>query len=215
MSTLRKIWNWCRRPIKPTSTNFTRLVTPLYVLILIGCLITTTYAAATLLPLMLHFSESDSVAVDEWTDICHGAVVFISLATDAKWVTNHSDKITFLFAVKNISGYANAATFYNNSYVILNSVKLDPSYINISESPFKTLSERQGWSTDWHFTPKASDFVLSDMGIAKGKYIEYSLFLEVDYTVIDLEGIEWSGFFQTSPPNPSLTITIVGGEDAP
>jgi len=93
-------------------------------------------------------------------------------------------------------------------------VKLDPSYINVSESPFRKLSEKQGWSTDWYFTPKASDFVLSCMGISKDKEVQYSLFLEVNYTVIDSDGIMWPGLFQTFPPNPCLTITIVGGEDA-
>jgi hypothetical protein len=196
-----------------------RLVTPLYVSILIGCLIGVlllgTYVAAILLSPIVFFSSSDSVRVSEWTDVCHGAIVHISLATDAKWVTNNTDKITFLFNVQNISGYSNATTFYNNAYIILNNVKLDPSYINISESPFKKLSERQGWSSDWYFTPKANDYVLSSMEISKGKHVQYSLFLEVNYTVIDSEGAEWQGLFQTLPPNPCLTITIVGGNDAP
>ena len=157
----------------------------------------------------------DSVVACEWTDVCHGAVVFISLATDAKWMTNHTYKITFLFSVKNISGCPNATIFYNNSYVILNSVKLDPSYINISESPFKKLSERQGWSVDWYFTPKADDFTLACLGISKGKPINYSLSLEVNYTVIDSNGTEWPCLFQIIPPEPCLTVTIVGGEDAP
>jgi len=152
----------------------------------------------------------DSVACFDWTDVCHGAVVSIYLTTDSLWVTNYSRKITFLFSVKNISGYPNATTFYENSHVILNSVKLDPSYINISESPFKTLSEREAWSTDWYFTPKADDFTLACMGISKGKHIRYSMFLEVKYTVVDSEGVEWQGLFQDS-----ATVTIVGGEDSP
>jgi len=152
----------------------------------------------------------DSVVAFEWTDVCHGAVVFISLATDAKWMTNRTDKITFLFAVQNISGCPNATTFYNNSYVVLNTVKLDPSYINIIESPFEKLSERQAWSVDWYFTHKADDFVLACMGISKDKRTEYPLFLEVNYTVVDSEGFEWHGLFQNW-----ATITIVGGEDAP
>lgn len=158
---------------------------------------------------------ADSVAASEWTDVCHGAMVFISLATDAKWVTNRTDKITFLFAVKNISGCPNATIYYNNSYVILNTVKLDPSYIDVSESPFKNLSERQAWSVDWYFTPKADDHTLACLGISKGKHVKYSLSLEVNYTVIDSSGAEWPGLFQTTPPEPCLTVTIVGGEDAP
>lgn len=157
----------------------------------------------------------DSVESCEWTDVSHGAVVRIYLTTDARWVTNHTYKITFRFSVQNISGSANATTFYNNAYVMLNSVKLDPSYINKSELPFRKLSERQGWSVDWYFTPKADDFNLASMGISRGKHVRYPLFLEVNYTVINSEGVEWPGLFQTLPPNPCLTITIVGGEDAP
>lgn len=157
----------------------------------------------------------DSVAASEWTDVCHGATVFISLATDAKWMTNRTDKIIFLFAVKNISGCPNATTFYNNSYVVLNSVKLDPSYINICEFPFKKLSETQAWSVDWYFTPKADDHTLACLGISKGKHMKYSLSLEVNYTVVDSNSVEWQGFFQHIPPEPCLTVTIVGGEDAP
>jgi len=157
----------------------------------------------------------DDVKCFDWTDVCHGAVVYISLTTDALWVTNYSRKITFFFAVQNISGCPNATTFYNNSYVVLNSVKLDPSYMNLSVSPFKKLSERQAWSIDWYFTPKADDFTLACIGISKGKRIQYFMFLEVDYTVIDSEGVKWPGLFQTLPPNPYATITIVGGEDAP
>jgi len=155
----------------------------------------------------------DSVAASEWTDVCHGAVVFISLATDAKWMTNRTDKISFLFAVQNISGCPNATTFYNNSYVILNGVRLDPSYINLSESPSKNLSERQAWSVDWYFTPKADDYTLACLGMSKGKHIKYSLSLEVNYTVVDSNGTEWPCLFQTAPPKPCLTVTIVGGED--
>jgi hypothetical protein len=120
--------------------------------------------------------------------------------------------------VQNISGYSNATTHYNNTYVILNSIKLDPSYINSSASPLNNLSERQGWSIDWYFTPKANDFTLSCMEISKGKQIQYPLFLEVLYTVVDSEGVEWPGLFQTIPglpPNDCATITIVGGDDAP
>ena len=157
----------------------------------------------------------DSVATSEWTHVCHSAVVFISLATDAKWMTNRTDKITFLFAVKNISGCPNATTYYNNSHIILNSIKLDPSYINMRESPFKKLSERQAWSVDWYFTPKGDDHTLACLGISKGKKVKYSLSLEVNYTVIDSNGVEWPGLFQVIPDEPCLTVTVVGGEDAP
>lgn len=157
----------------------------------------------------------DSVAASEWTHVCHGAVMYISLATDANWMTNRTDKITFLFAVKNISGCPNATIYYNNSYVILNSVKLDPSYIDISESPFKKLSETEAWSVDWYFTPKGDDHTLACLGISKGKKVKYSLSLEVNYTVIDSNGAEWPGLFQITPSEPCLTVTIVGGEDAP
>jgi len=153
----------------------------------------------------------DSVKCFEWTDICHGAVVGVYLTTDTLWVTNYSRKITFLFSVQNISGFPNATTFYHNSYVILNSVKLDLGYmVNRSEYPFKQLSEGQGWGAEWYFTPKADNFVLACMGISKGKHIQYPLSLEVNYTIVDSEGVEWPGLLQNW-----ATITIVGGEDAP
>jgi hypothetical protein len=152
----------------------------------------------------------DDVKCFDWTDVCHGAIVYMSLTTDALWMTNYSRKITFFFAAQNISGCPNATIFYNNSYVILNSVKLDPSYPNLGESPVKKLSEKQAWSVDWYFTPTANDFVLACMGISKGKHIRYPMFLEVNYTVVDSEGIEWLGLFQNS-----ATVTIVGGDDAP
>ena len=183
----------------------------LLVAVTLGAIIISVALVAPRLPRL----SVDSVAASEWTDVCHGAEMLISLATDAKWMTNRTDKITFLFAVKNISGCPNATTFYNNSHVILNNVKLDPSYINMSESPFKKLSERQAWSVDWYFTPKADDHTLACLGLSKGKHIKYSLSLEVNYTVIDSNGIEWPGLFQTIPPEPCLTVTIVGGEDAP
>jgi len=160
----------------------------------------------------------DDVKCFNWMDVSRGAVVSISLTTDASWVTNYSRKITFFFAVQNISGCPNATIFYNNSYVILNSVKLDPSYLNLGASPFKKLSEKQAWSVDWYFTPKANDFVLACMGISKGKRIQYPLSLEVNYTVVDSEGVEWPGLFQTIPslpPDNCAIVTIVGGEDAP
>jgi len=156
------------------------------------------------------FVGADSVACFEWTDVCHSAVVGVYLTTDALWVTNYSRKITFLFTVQNISGYPNATTFYHNSYVVLNNVKLDPSYVNKSEFPFKKLSEKEAWSVDWYCTPRADDYVLSCMGISKGKHMQYFLFLEVNYTVVDSEGVEWPGLFQNW-----ATITIVGGDDAP
>ena len=157
----------------------------------------------------------DSVKSWEWTDSSHSAVVGIYLATDSIWVTNYSRKITFLFTVQNLSGFPNATTFYDNSYVVLNSVKLDPGYmIDISEYPFKQLSEKQGWSAEWYFAPKANNSELACMGISKGKQIEYPLLLEVNYAVIDSEGVEQLGLFQT-PPDRCATITIVGGDDAP
>jgi len=171
-------------------------------------------SAALVVPSLLRLPV-DSVAASEWTDVCHGAVMYISLATDANWMTNRTEKITFLFAVKNISGCPNATIYYNNSYVILNSVKLDPSYIDISESPFKKLSEKEAWSVDWYFTPKGDDHTLACLGISKGKKVKYSLSLEVNYTVIDSNGVEWPGLFQITPPEPCLTVTIVGGEDTP
>mgnify|MGYP001112626446 CR=1 FL=1 len=58
MNIHRRLWYWCRRPIKPASTNFVRLVTPLYVSILIGSLLVATYAAVTLLPPILSLSSS-------------------------------------------------------------------------------------------------------------------------------------------------------------
>ncbi len=146
----------------------------------------------------------------EWTDECHGAVVFISLATDSPWRTNRSDKITFLFAVQNLNGGSNASVFYNNSYVILNRVRLDPSYINVSEAPSVQLSEKQAWGTDWYFTPRADDYALNNMGITKGMRINYSMLLEINYTVVDSKGVEWPDIFQDY-----LTISIIGGEDAP
>jgi len=48
------------------------------------------------------------------------------------------------------------------------------------------------------------------MGISRDKHIQYPLFLEVNYTVVDSEGAEWAGFFQNW-----AVITIGGGEDAP
>jgi len=171
-------------------------------------------SAALVVPSLLRL-PIDSVAASEWTHVCHGAVVFVSLATDARWMTNRTDKITFLFAVKNISGCPNATIYYNNSYVILNSVKLDPSYIDIIESPSKKLSEKEAWSVDWYFTPKGDDHTLACLGLSKGKKVKYPLSLEVNYTVIDSNGVEWPGLFQITPSEPCLTVTIVGGEDAP
>jgi hypothetical protein len=164
---------------------------------------------------VLHLScllclPADPVAVSEWTDACHGAVMFISLATDARWVTNRTYKITFLFAVKNVSGCPNATTFYNNSHVILNSVKLDPSYIDMSESLSKKHLEKEAWSVDWYFTPKADDYTLACLGISRGKEVKYSLSLEVNYTVVDSNGVEWPCLLQATPPEPCLTVTIAG-----
>jgi len=218
MNIHKRLWNWCRRPIKPVATNFTRFVTPLFFSALIACLLLTAFVYIALLsPIIFskvskveRFAGDDSVACFDWTDVCHGAVVGIHLTTDAQWVTNYSRKITFLFTVQNISGYPNASTFYHNSYVVLKSVKLDPSYVNRSEFPFKRLSEKEAWSVDWYCTPRADDFVLSCMGISKGKHIQCSLFLEVNYTVVDSEGVEWPGLFQNW-----ATITVVGGDDAP
>lgn len=59
MNIHRKLWNWCRRPIRPASTNFTRLATPLYVSILIGGLLLTAGVAIVLLPPMAFFSNVD------------------------------------------------------------------------------------------------------------------------------------------------------------
>jgi hypothetical protein len=168
--------------------------------------------------LVIHGLPVDNERSFYWSDVCHGAVVNIYLTTDGRWVTNNTYKITFLFTVQNISGYSNGTTYYNNVYIILNSVKLDPSYVNLSASPLNSLSERQGLSIDWYFTPKAHDFALGCMGISKGKHIQYCLFLEVNYTVVDSEGAEWLGLFQTVPglpPNDCATVVIVGGEDAP
>jgi len=39
MSIHKRLWNWCRRPLKPVSPNFTRFVTPLFVSVLIVGLI--------------------------------------------------------------------------------------------------------------------------------------------------------------------------------
>lgn len=173
-----------------------------------------TISLALVMPCLFHHPK-DSVAAGEWTDVCHSAVVSISLATDGRWMTNRTYKITFLFSVKNISGCPNATIYYNNSHVILNSVKLDPSYLDLTASPFQNLSERQAWSVDWYVTPKGDDYTLACLGISKGKEVKYSLSLEVNYTVVDSDGTEWQGLFQHIPPEPCLTVTILGGEDAP
>jgi hypothetical protein len=51
MSIHKKLWNWCQRPIRPASTSFVRLATPLYAAILVGSLIIAACAAVALLPL--------------------------------------------------------------------------------------------------------------------------------------------------------------------
>ena len=153
----------------------------------------------------------DDVAGFEWRDTCHGAEVAIILSTDSLWITSRkSYKITLIFGVDNINGSSNDAISYNNSYIILNRVRLDPSYLNLSESPFKRLADKQGWSIDWYVTPNATDPTLRSMGITKGKSINYSLQLSVNYTVIDSTGIEWPCMFQNY-----ANISIVGGSDAP
>ena len=147
----------------------------------------------------------------DWKDTWHGAEVAIILSTDSLWITSRkSYKITLIFGVDNINGSSNEVISYNNSYVVLNRVRLDPSYLNLSESPFKQLSDKQGWSIDWYVTPNATDPLLRSMGIAKGKRINYSLHLSVNYTVIDSIGIEWPRMFQNY-----ANISIVGGSDAP
>ncbi|MFX0064245.1 MAG: hypothetical protein ACFFC7_18895 [Candidatus Hermodarchaeota archaeon] len=147
----------------------------------------------------------------EWNDACHGAEVSIYLSMDdGLWRTNQNRKLTFLFAVDAINGGSNTTVSYHNSYVILNTIKLDPAYIDASEFPFAQLSDKSGWSTDWYFTPKANDPTLSAMGITKTKRIPYYLSLEVNYTVIDSESVEWEGFFLDY-----ALITFIGGEDAP
>jgi len=50
MNIHRKLWHWCRRPIKPASTNFIRSAAPLYASILIGGLLLTTLIVIVLLP---------------------------------------------------------------------------------------------------------------------------------------------------------------------
>lgn len=180
------------------------LIAVVLVAVVLGAII---ISAALVLPRL----PVDSVKCFDWTNVCHGAVVGIYLTTDSVWVTNYSRKITFLFTVQNISGAPNATIYYDNSYVILNNVKLDPGYmINVAEYPYKQLSDREGWGTEWYFTPKADNFELACMGISKGKHIQYPIGLQVDYTVVDSEGVEWHGLFQKR-----ATITIVGGEDAP
>ncbi len=168
----------------------------------------------------LGLASYDEFASFQWTDTCHGAEVDIFLTTDSPWVTRHTDppwvtrdlgyKIAFGFSVRNINGSSNATFNSNNSYVILNRVKLDPFYFNLSESPFKQLSDRQGWSIDRYVIPNATDTPLRSLGIAKGKQINYPLLLNVNYTVVDSIGIEWAGIFQKY-----ANITIVGGSDAP
>ena len=56
MNIHRRLWHWCRRPIKPLkpiSMNFSRLATPLYVSILIGGLLLSVLVATVLLPQIL------------------------------------------------------------------------------------------------------------------------------------------------------------------
>lgn len=53
MNSLRKLQNWCRRPLKRTSTIFTRFTTLLCISILIGGLLLTIFAAIVLLPQIL------------------------------------------------------------------------------------------------------------------------------------------------------------------
>ena len=91
----------------------TLLIVVALVAVVLGAVIIT---AALVLP---RYREG-SVRSFEWTDVCHSAVVGIYLTTDSTWVTNYSRKITFLFAVQNLSGFPNATTFYDNSYIILN-----------------------------------------------------------------------------------------------
>ena len=55
----KKLWNWCPRPKKPVSLNFTRLTIPLYVSILIGGLLLTAGVAVFLLPPPGFFSNLD------------------------------------------------------------------------------------------------------------------------------------------------------------
>jgi len=50
MNIHRKLWYWCRRPIKSASTSFTRLAVPLYISILIGGLLLTMLVTIVLLP---------------------------------------------------------------------------------------------------------------------------------------------------------------------
>ena len=118
-------------------------------------------------------------------------------------------KITFTFGVGNINESSNATVSYNNSYVILYRIRLDPSYFNLSESPFKQLLDRQWWSIDWYVIPNATDTPLRSLRISKGESIHYSLHLDVNNTVVDSVGIEWPDIFQNY-----ANITIIGGSDA-
>jgi hypothetical protein len=163
--------------------------------------------------LILLFASASALETFSWLDVSHGATVRITLITENLWVTNNTYTILFSFTVQKLSGYLNN-TYYSNSRVILKSVSLDPSYIGKSESPLQSLTEGQTTTISWSFTPKANDLTLSALGIAKGKRVQYSLPLEIEYTVVDSEGNEWPSLFQTLTPNSPATIDILGGDDA-
>ena len=79
----KRLWNWCRRPKKPASTNFARLATPLYISVLVGGLLLTVGVAVVLLPSMAFFKVDESPGVAEVVEV-------IEFPSGAIVVTNHS-----------------------------------------------------------------------------------------------------------------------------
>jgi len=135
MNIHRKLWNWCRRPIRPASTNFTRLAAPLYVSILISGLLLTVLVAIVLLPQMAfpsgfhlfsHIEESGRVTeVVERVLFPGGAIVVYKHPIDIPQPTwDISIKVhNYITCEEDLLAYVNSRTNALNE--LLNSLSTD------------------------------------------------------------------------------------------
>ena len=139
-----------------------------------------------------------------WFPRKYGASIEIEIITEEPWVDGEERFVYFEFAVLSLNESYGAKI----DHVVLNRVSLFSveGGLNVSAKPKVKLREGESWSRNWTFVVEA--LVPCLMGSCASNA---SIWLTVDYDVVDEYGLRYPVFFYVS----NASVRVVSGGPGP
>ena len=214
MNIPKKLWNWCRRPIKPASTNFTRLTAPLHVSILISGLLLTLLVALVLLPQIAFpsgfrlFSDVDesgrATEVVERVLFPGGAIMVYKVPVYDPRPTWHINIIihNYVACGEDLSAYVNSRTNAINE--LLNS-------LNANEKVQVTVTFKEPLEPD-DFKNLYENYSMECDGLNSAIIVENVTSGKLETIRLNAPGPEYLEQFITYPKEGLKTVSVISIE---